>query len=398
MGATVAAAAIGGAATLIGSKNAADSADAAIESAEQAAAAQLAISQAQLDMAQEQWDIYKTSIFPLEMEAKELGIDAQQLAKQRGERDFQIYNDFYAPLSESFAQDAMEGVDVDRRMRTAREQTDVAFDSAEDQMRRDRERRGVMTGSGADRGGTGELALGRAATQALGVTRASETAEQEDFNRKAVALGRQPLGYTPMQGVGSPGLSAGLGAAGLGSAGRTAYGAGQQYTNIGNLYGNAAGDIMSGGIQLGMQAYDLYNKYAAPAPAPAQYTGYNTGSVVPSLPPNANTDYGTGSVGWAEGGPVNMPPTLDRGYCSGGKVRYAEGGEVSGPPGVDQVPATLTGPGGETMPARLSDGEYVIPKDVVDMVGTNELDEIITRAREIKQPPASPNQLRRSGQ
>lgn len=88
------------------------------------------------------------------------------------------------------------------------------------------------------------------------------------------------------------------------------------------------------------------------------------------------------NMGFAEGGPVNAPPMLSRGY--------AGGGEVSGPPGYDQVPARLTGPDGQQHEAQLTDGEFVIPADVVEVVGTGPLDDIIEKARQRKEKAAQP--------
>ena len=376
-------------------------ADKQFDLAEGQVASQNMISQAQVELAQEQWDIYKTKIMPMEIEAQQLGIDARQLAQQRGELDFDIYEKYYAPMSEKFATEAMEGVEAqpERAAREARLSVDQAFDTEEGMAQRNLQRRGVRPGSGSDVSGTLDTGLNRAAAKGYAVNRAVEherdRVEDVNFNRKAVALGRQPLAQSAAQG-GAGGISPGLPGANLAGAGNTAYGAGSQAASMGNAYANAAGNMVSGGIQLGTQAYDIYNKYAAPAGGGGTNIGFNPTSFN-SYPAPAATGGGmdvgfspsTMDIGYAEGGPVSAPPMLSR-------SSYAQGGQVNGPPGYDQVPAYIEDQQGNRTPTRLTENEYVIPSDVVKVIGTGPLDDIIDRARKRKEKSTqSPNSLSR---
>ena len=362
------------------SESASDSADKAFDQADRAAQLQFDISQQQMDLANEQWGLYKDNIFPLEQEAQQLGLDYQKLS-------FEQYEDYYKPLGDQFAQDAMEGIEADpeRAAREARLSVDQQFDTEEGMMQRNLERRGVRPGSGNYESGIADTSLSRAAAKGFTVNRAVEAerdrVEDVNFNRKAVALGR-----SPMIGGSAPGLSSAAGAYGMAQAGNTAQGAGSQFSNLGNQYGNAAANTMSGVVQVGAQAYDLYNKYNTPAAPPA--SSYNMNNMS-----STNTGYAPGSdaefAAFKDGGPVNAPPALQRGG-------YAGGGEVNGQPGVDKINTYIEGPDGSRTPAKISDGEYIIDSDTVRAVGTDALDDIVRQAREKKQKAAQgPNALTR---
>lgn len=89
------------------------------------------------------------------------------------------------------------------------------------------------------------------------------------------------------------------------------------------------------------------------------------GSIVPGIGTAIGSKIG-GAIGGAEGGVVAVLPT---GYATGGPVN---------------------GPGGPTDDAgaiRISDGEYIIPSDVVRKVGSNHFDKLIEK--ETGRPPPS---------
>ena len=102
-------------------------------------------------------------------------------------------------------------------------------------------------------------------------------------------------------------------------------------------------------------------------------TGYTGGQY-------GGTGAGYGSSSSPDGGAgmgLSMGNVLGTGGYStgGGAFRFANGGEVAGP-------GTGTS---DSIPARLSDGEYVIPKDVVDAVGV----EFFDMLREALHTPAA---------
>lgn len=81
---------------------------------------------------------------------------------------------------------------------------------------------------------------------------------------------------------------------------------------------------------------------------------------------------------------------------------FAEGGEVAGgagaPPQLPQqalpmqhsgvpVPPSQNGPGVDNVPAALTPGEFVVPKDVVDWIGQKGMQDLIIKARKQAQSP-----------
>ncbi len=340
---------------------------------------------AQMELAWDQWNMYRDDVFPLEQEARELGIDAQQLAVERYGLDHDIYKQFYAPVSEQFAREALEGVEPEyqRVAREARADVMQAFDVEEGMRERDLARRGVRPGSGQEAGALGDTSLARAATSAMAVNRAREAerdrAQDVGFNRMATALGRQPVSQAAPTGFQGSQISPVAAAA----AGRTAAAG---YGSLANRYASGSAGTLAGGMDLAARGYDLANQFASgvgdwlggmggggtstyqPTQQATQHMNMGTGNLSSILGPKPST-------GYAEGGPVEAPPAL---------MRPNMGGEVNGPPGRDQVPAYIEGPGGQRYPARLQDEEYVIPADVVRAVGTNAVEEFIASARNPK--------------
>lgn len=71
--------------------------------------------------------------------------------------------------------------------------------------------------------------------------------------------------------------------------------------------------------------------------------------------------------------PVEMPKTNPMGMASGGLGSYSDGGRMLKGPGdgmSDSIPATI----GRKQPARLADGEFVVPADVVSHLGNGSTD------------------------
>jgi len=390
-GAFIAGSALTAGASAYGAYKSGQSADQALSSQEDQLAIQNRIAQEQWDLSKEQWSMYKENIWPLELEAQKMGIDAQELALQRGKIDYNLYQDYYAPLQEDYIQSAIDGVDVEKRKRDARIATNEAFDVSQGMVQRDLSRRGVRPGSGNYNDAVGDTSLSRSATQAWNVRQAVEGADTENFNRMGAALGRQPAAANPTQNAGSPAVNAATAGANLSNAAAGFGRVGNTYGNLAGMYGNAAASGASSAIQLGAQAYDTYNKYFGNG-------GVGTGGGVTSYGNNMINNANSSNIyngsspalnyAFAEGGPVNAPPALDRGAPNGGMV--------SGPPGLDRVPAQIIDQSGQPQQATLTNNEYVIPEDVVKAVGTDEFDEIIERTRMRKQKAMQgPNSLNR---
>lgn len=78
--------------------------------------------------------------------------------------------------------------------------------------------------------------------------------------------------------------------------------------------------------------------------------------------------------------PYSGPSTLDSWLVDWEKMPkvvnyYSDGGSVKGQPGLDKVQVESKEPGGAMI--NYSEGEYVIPKDVVRALGRGTFDDII---------------------
>jgi hypothetical protein len=77
--------------------------------------------------------------------------------------------------------------------------------------------------------------------------------------------------------------------------------------------------------------------------------------------PTSGKSQGSGDVEAATGGIMQAAPSLG-GYAAGGNPRLLKG---PGDGMSDNIPATING----RQPARLADGEFVVPADVVSHLG-----------------------------
>lgn len=97
----------------------------------------------------------------------------------------------------------------------------------------------------------------------------------------------------------------------------------------------------------------------------------------------------------AEGGEVRSYESyFEPAMAHGGEVKgYAEGGPVAGMMGIPEMEGPevaqgagpVSGPGGpkdDVIPAKLSDGEYIIPAEVVARKGTEFFDNLIAKVQE----------------
>jgi len=306
--------------------------------------AQAASSSAQLELAKEEYETYKTQILPLELEAKELGITGQQLAVQRGQTDLDLYNDYYVPLQKEMIGEATNvEAQYDRVTRDAATDVDNAFGRQKEIEQRNAERTGLRPDSGRYKGMDRSRELEQAGTRSFAINRATEgerdRVETTKFNRMATVLGRQPGASAPIQGAPSPNAPSGLSNA---------------YGNQAGMYGNQANrEMQSAGDALYTGA-NLYAQFKQPTSggAPSPFSGQVTSQ--PSV--------------------FNQPATSGIAGIDG----YADGGLVEGRRGIDNVPATIN----NNEPSALSDGEFVIPKDVVMKKGTDFFEKMLEQYHE----------------
>jgi len=330
------------------------------------------IANRELELAEEQWASYERNILPLEIEAQSLGVDAQELAQRRGEADFKVYNNYYRPLQVSYAKDAQEGIEdqSERVARDAADTVDQQYNRDRDVTRRSLERKGVRPDSGNYKGTEQQMSFSQAASRSNSMNIARENefdrVENTNFNRKSVALGRTPLGSAATQ---SPGRAQ----VGPASANALFNGAANGFGQSANRYNNLANQnnansraALAGGITAGANVYSQFRNNNASAYSGSGWT-------------TQGQDFSGGGAGF--GGYSAGSNAEFANFADGGPVlkRDNPGGEVSGPAGYDKVPAKIDSPDGNTYDARLTDGEYVIPVDVVMAKGTDFFDDLLQK-------------------
>jgi hypothetical protein len=207
--------------------------------------------------AQQQWQIYRTKILPIELQAADLGIEARELALRQGQKQAQLYDQFFTPIAQQVVAQAQEGV-ADRTGRVVSEAAgDVStqFQRQREIDQRNLSRLGVRPDSGRFAGTQANLGLAEAGARsaAINTARDREQTRQEgtNFNRLVSASNLiRPYGALPSQGANVSGSrSPSFSGANLSSSASTAAAAqfGQQASNAFSGIGNIA--------QLGIKAY-----------------------------------------------------------------------------------------------------------------------------------------------
>jgi len=218
-------------------------------------------------------------------------------------------------------------------------------------------------------------------------------------------------GYNPATGAGDAATAAGAAATGLTSSAGTAYGlpAGGLSSLLGKGSGSGSGGLTLGGAGLGAAGLAALmsmlksdsSRYGVPGrqdnAGPMSQFKYNPASFSANRPdPSMFRPQGmpTAKIGYADGGPIQMgqggpmeqvpdpdavPPAVNSnvmmmargglsslgGYSDGGRLLKGPGDGMS-----DNIPAQI----GRKQPARLADGEFVVPADVVSHLGNGSTD------------------------
>jgi hypothetical protein len=161
------------------------------------------------------------------------------------------------------------------------------------------------------------------------------------------------------------------------------------------MYGKAGGRAFTGDYEGYLTAAALANaarESGGDGPSgpsgggnPNSISGFTPAPPDPSIPESfgvapSSTDGNTGSTTGTEGGAVASANggLLPRGYAMGGGLgslgSYSDGGRLLRGPGdgvSDSIPATI---GRNRQPARLADGEFVIPARIVSELGNGSTD------------------------
>lgn len=293
-------------------------------------------------------DLYNKDLLPMQKEQAELGkklanryltsMDEQeQFAKEQKE----YYKTTFKPIEEQMAKDAMgydSQANIERRAGIATANVEQQFSNAAAENNRNLSRYGVNPNSSAF-AATNERLMRDAALAKAG----AGTGAAFDTEDRAIALRAGASNF----GRNMPNTSAQF-TAGSNAAGGAALGAGgagiSAYTNGASVMGQGYGNFYQGNTSAGNLALGNYS---------AQMQGYAADqAAIGGL---------MQGIGTAAGAYFGKPP----GRADGGAIHRGHG-KVSGP----------GGPVDDKVPAMLSDGEYVIPADVVKAKGVEFFDKL----------------------
>ena len=259
--------------------------------------------------------------------------------------EYKRYQDTYVPLENEIASQAKQyDQDAQNDKFASQAAADVAqgYSGAAQQTLRSQGRLGLRPSADAFAAINSKLQAQEAGATAAAKTNAREAARNTGLQMKmnAVNIGKGLPGTASTAASGA--VNANNSAGNLQFGANNSYNAGvasaNQFTNTGLNFMNSAGSQYSALSNYGLQAYNMS----------AQQTA--------ALINAAGSAYGAK----ADGGPIH--------YADGSQV-HDEAGKVNGP-----------GTGiSDSIPARLSDGEYVIPADVVKQLGVRHFDKLLEK-------------------
>lgn len=266
---------------------------------------------------------------------------------------YEYYKSRYRPVEEQSIRDAMEydsQANIDRRMGIAAANVNQQFSNAAGQQARMLSRYGINPNSSAFARANSQLANQQALASAGAQTGAAfDTQDRAIALRAGVAGAGRGMPNAAAQTLANSSNSAGtagnISAQGMGVLTQGVGVMGQGFNTA--IQGNqSAGNLMLGDFQGRMQGYQ-----ADQAAIGGLFSGLGTFAGM------------TGGFG--------MFPrrAADGGYIDKRGLHMAEGGEVEGP----------GGPVDDRIPAMLSDGEYVVPADVVKAKGVEFFDKLRER-------------------
>jgi hypothetical protein len=135
---------------------------------------------AKTELLPQQTELAKTQMTTASAQAEADAMAARDRMKTIGER---------APLISKFYEDAMTGVDVNKRVGEAQSQVHQGFSTAMDEASRNMSRYGIDPNSGRGLASFRNVGLAKAGALAGASTSAANQAEAENFDRKKSALG-----------------------------------------------------------------------------------------------------------------------------------------------------------------------------------------------------------------
>lgn len=353
----------------------------------EAAASNAALAKEQAAVAREQLEWEKTRAEkqdPLIEKVVNQQIESGDKNAARADEQWQVYKDLFQPMERRMVDDANNWDSPERQERMAGQAAaDVGkgYQGALDQNQRGMERMGVNPNSGRFQAIQNETTLGLAKDTAGAMNQARRATEQQGLamrtgaaqfgrNMPSTGLAADSLALNGgSQAVGNINAGNAAHAAGLGSAAQWFNGAQSGNNSAGglmnNLYGNQLSawntqnqNTMAGLGGLGSMASSAIGPLMTAA-APAMLAALRKGGVIKN-----NSAHGLSSLPYAK----HSAKSRNSGGLSSLKRKgYAEGGMIEGPgTGTsDSIPASIEG----VQPIRLSNGEAVLNKEAVDLVG-----------------------------
>lgn len=323
----------------------------------------LQLGREQLAWAREQYEKDRAITEPLIKALTES--TTQSLAFAKEQKDF--YDKVYKPMEEKFAAEAADWASPERKEKeAARAQATVAqeFDVQRSNAEAQLKDFGINPNSGRYMSNLMQSRVAQGATSAAAAENARYNTEMTGLalQGQAIATGRgYPAAINQTTATGQAGAQAGVqGQLAQTASGAATMGTPTQYYGLGN---QALG-------MWGQQASNMFN---------TQYQGYLQEQAKPST---------LGMIAGLFGGAASTAAGVYAGtrkWAHGGAVgKYADGGDVT-PGGAVPVGASPTrGQIEDDVPAQLTAGEFVLPKDVVSWIGEERAHQIIDKARKAR--------------
>lgn len=268
-------------------------------------------------------------------QARAANINAD-IAKDQWKR----YKDVFAPLEDQMVEDVQALPSPDHQGAADKASADVvrAYSKARGMVGRDMARMGVNPASGA---GMNRLKEG-GVNMANSIVSARNAARTQEDQRALTNL--QAKGGVVAGGKGLPGSA---------------------------MQGLSNSAIIQSG---------LANQANQSAAGTGQFVGNMTGRVIQSFGDNGGGSSYTPYSGSTQQGQNNFS-SMDFDDISAFSTQFADGGEIHGPGDgtSDSINGVIESPDGRTLEARFSDGEYIVPEDVVRKKGTEFFDKLIEK-------------------
>lgn len=349
------------------------------QASEESALLSMAMSMEQLDFAKQQWGEQSAMMSGLMEQQAQAAADELDLRKSSagvqsavanqqmalaseqaryGREDRQRYKELYQPLEENLVKEFQEYDTPERQaLESGQAISDVerAFSAQRENAQQRLESLGVDPSQTRSQALDAGIRAQEAAAQAAAGTTARRNVQDvgRALRAEAINIGRGMPSQVAASYQGA--VQAGQGASGAGS------GMASAASGMGGVYNpaiTAAGGNMSNAVNMMGQSGNWMGN--------ANQAIGNWGNTLNMGFGNEMDSWNAGGAGWGALG--NLTGTLGSAYLLG----RAEGGEVQGP----------GGPKDDAIPAALSDGEFVVPAEVVARKGTEFFDKLVQKTRD----------------